>query len=103
MRLPSYMLQDEVTLERYAGAGAYGDTFSASETVKAHVDATRRVVVAQDGQQAISEATVYTRPMTEPEVESKVTWNGREYRVVAVKPMSRLWGDTGLEISIGQG
>ena len=101
MRLPGFLLQDTITLERYAGAGAYGDTYEDGETVRAHVDGTRRAIIGQDGQQAIAEATVYTRPMTEPAVESRVTWRGRTYTIVAVKPMEHAWGETGLEISIG--
>lgn len=63
-----------VTVERYAGNGAFGPTYDAPATVTGFVDDGQRLVVGPDGEQVTSTARVFL-PIATASVplESKVT------------------------------
>jgi hypothetical protein len=95
--MPGFLMRDRIVVRRYNGSGAYGDTYSDPETVKARVEPTTKVHVGEQGQQEQATATVYVRPETAPiPPESTIMWAGREYRVMesadqpdAVRPSHR--------------
>lgn len=49
-----------VTVETYQGVGSLGDVFAAPVTVAAFVEDTRRLVRDKNGEQVVSETTLYT-------------------------------------------
>ncbi|WP_344161702.1 hypothetical protein [Nocardiopsis rhodophaea] len=62
--LPGWMLKRmgwDVTVEPYQGAGPYGPTYGAPVTVRALMDAKRRLVRDAQGAETISETTLRVR------------------------------------------
>lgn len=47
------------TVETFQGAGAYGDVYAAPVTVSCFAEAKRRLVRAKDGEQVVSESSLY--------------------------------------------
>lgn len=47
------------TVETYQGTGAYGDVYAAPVVVACFAEAKRRLVRAKDGQETVSESTLY--------------------------------------------
>lgn len=78
-----------VTIEAYEGSGAYGDIYGAATDVEpCFVDEIRRLVRVQTqdaaGHEQVSSTTVFAPPGTTAPPGSRVTWNGRTSRVLAV-------------------
>lgn len=78
-----------VSVERYTGTGAYGDTFATPADVTGFVADGQRLVAGIGGQQVTSTATVYLPATTaDVPIKSKVTlpavFGGREAQVVRV-------------------
>ncbi|MFF0721344.1 hypothetical protein [Micromonospora sp. NPDC003816] len=78
-----------VTIEPYAGAGAYGDVYGAPvEVTPCIVEETRRMVRVQTqdaaGSEQVSSTTVLAPLDTPCPAGSRVTWNGRTATVLAV-------------------
>lgn len=48
-----------VTIEPFQGAGAYGDVYGPPVVVACFAEAKRRLVRAKDGQEVVSESTLY--------------------------------------------
>lgn len=74
-----------VTVEAYAGAGPYGDTYAAAvEVTSCHVEDKRRTVRAPDGTEVVSMSTVYAPLATVAPARSRVTFaDGRTTLVIA--------------------
>jgi hypothetical protein len=49
-------------VETFEGAGAYGDVYAAPATVSCFAEAKRRLVRSKDGQEVVSESTLYMAP-----------------------------------------
>lgn len=82
MSLLSMWLQHSVTIEPYAGSGAYGDTYGAPVVVSCWVEQGRKLVRAEDGSEAVSETTIYAQPGTVAKARSRVTLPGGSVTVV---------------------
>ena len=59
MRLPAFLQQDSITIESYLGDGAYGPTYGPPEVIKCFLDDGRKFVRDSNGEQVVSETTVY--------------------------------------------
>jgi len=74
------------TVETHTGAGAFGDTYASPQTIACYADDSRKLVRASDGEQVVSETTLYTYTtyagLFTP--ETKVTVGGRTALVVKV-------------------
>lgn len=103
MRVPGFTLRDRITIERYLGAGAYGDTYGPEEKrVKAHVEPTNRLVIDPQGQTTRAEAVVILRPEAGPvPLESRLTWGDKTYRVLTAGALPDEVRPTHLELMIG--
>ncbi|TCB97580.1 hypothetical protein E0H26_11720 [Micromonospora zingiberis] len=78
-----------VLVEPYAGSGAYGDVYGEPvEVTPCIVEETRRLVRVQTqdaaGREQVSSTTVFAPLDTTCPAGSRVTWNGRTARVLAV-------------------
>ena len=72
-------------VEMFLGTTGYGeDTFAAPVNVACFAEETRRLVRDKDGEQVVSESTLYTFPITGPlfAPDSRVTLNGMVSRVI---------------------
>lgn len=102
LKVPSFLLRDRITVEPLAGSGAYGDTYDAPRTIKAHVEPTNRLVLDRDGQTARAEANVIIRPEDGPiPLESRLTWGGKTYRVLQAGAMPDEARPSHRELTIG--
>lgn len=86
MKIRRSLLKDSVSVQPYAGQGAYGPAYTAAQTVMVSLDATRRLVRDANGAEVLSEATLYVHPDDESKFppESVVTIGTRTSRVVSV-------------------
>lgn len=82
--IPSALLRQKITVERYAGSTAYGPTWAAPVKMRARVTPRRRMVTTSTGDTIVADATVLIRPCREIPAESKVTHHGRTYQVAGV-------------------
>jgi hypothetical protein len=78
----------QVTVERFIGTGAFGDSYAAQDVVLMAVDDKRRLVRAADGSQVVSETSVaHPLGITAIPPRSKVTlpatFGGRRTIVIA--------------------
>ncbi|MFT4189869.1 MAG: hypothetical protein QM621_15000 [Aeromicrobium sp.] len=65
--IPAWLLPHTVTVETYAGASGLGDRHEAPQVVdRVRVDHTRRLVRDENGDEVVSEATVYARTVRAP-------------------------------------
>lgn len=87
MRIPTFLLQQSVSVKPYAGDGAYGAVYGTPYTAKCRIEPKRQRVVDRQGAEVIAEAVAYFTPDTSLTVQSTVTWDGREYTVVEVRPV----------------
>jgi hypothetical protein len=88
--IPGFLLAQagqDVQVEPYRGASAYGDVFDLPATVRAIVEASRRLVRDRDGRQVTSETTLYCQPGQDIPPGSRVTLpDGRITTVVQAIP-----------------
>lgn len=88
MRIPNSALRESISVADWAGSGAHGTTHGAPRTIRAAVQPTSRLVVDARGKEVVAELQVLIRPEAGPvRPESKVTWAGVVYRVLAAVPM----------------
>lgn len=73
-----------VSVETFEGAGAYGDVYGAPVVVACFAEAKRRLVRAKDGQEVVSESTLYMDTADGPAFvpDSRVTVNGKVSYVI---------------------
>lgn len=98
MKIRRSLLKELVTVETFAGAGGYGDTFAAPVTVKAAVENSQKVLRNPAGEEIVSEARLHVHPHPRNEAsgalldaatlftpESLVTLSGRKATVISVQ------------------
>lgn len=85
-RVPPSLLRHRITVEPYAGEGAYGEQYRhAVPNVPAFVDSSPRLVRAADGRQVTATATVIAGPALDCPPGSKITLpDGRRTKAIAV-------------------
>lgn len=102
IRIPTFLLRDTITIERYLGSGAYGETYDTAEIVRAHVEPTNQAVIDQAGKQARVEAIVMVRPEVRPiPIDSRITWGGVTFNVLRAGALPDEVRPTHRELMIG--
>jgi hypothetical protein len=100
--MPGFLLRDRITIQNYSGNTAYGASVGAPRVVKAKVEPTNRLIVGPGGNSLQARATALIRPEAGPvPVESKVTWGGKEYRVLAAGALPDEVNPTHRELVLG--
>ena len=84
MKFPKFLLQHTATVEAFAGAGANGPVYAAAETVRCFREDKRRLVRAPNGEQVVSETTLYCLPGTVAPPQSRVDLGTRVATVITV-------------------
>lgn len=88
MMIRKSLLTERVSVETYQGENAYGPVYAKAVTVRAGVEPTRRLVRGLDGEEVVSEMTLYVHPDDAAAFvpESRVTYQGRTSRMLTVSP-----------------
>lgn len=76
------MAGEDITVEPYLGAGAYGDTWGPAVTVRGIVEEKRRLVRNSTGDEVLSHTTIRCPLDTDAPPLSKVTVRGRATTVI---------------------
>lgn len=88
MRVPHEALRETIVIEDYRGAGAYGVALEDPRSVPANVQRTERLEVTTHGRQVLASTLIIIRPEAGPvPIESKVTWNDEQFRVIRAFPV----------------
>lgn len=88
MRVPNQLLRERITISDYEGSGARGPVYAEAREVRANIQQTQRLMTDSDGTQVTADTLVIIRPEAGPvPAESRVTWNGEEFRVIRAYPM----------------
>lgn len=82
--IPTFLLNETVTVTRYLGDNAFGPTWGNPQDHKARVEARRRLARDSDGRETFSDVTVYLPGGTLLAVDDQLEWEGRTYRVTDV-------------------
>lgn len=90
MRPSTTLFRDSVSVETYSGDSAYGPIYAASATVLCKVSTLRQLVRNSNGEEVVSEATLYVLPANAAPFtpESRVTIAGRASTVLSVAPQT---------------
>ena len=88
MKLPGFLMRHSVSVEPYKGSGAYGPQYGPAVNVKCFRDDRRQLVRAPNGDEVVSETTIYCRLTENIPAESRVTLSGRTTTVITVKERS---------------
>ena len=101
MKIRRSLLRDTIALETYSGESGIGPVYAAAVSVQCNVDATRKMVRDQAGDQVVSEATLYVHPADASGFtpESRVTIAGRASAVLGVTPRTFRGTDVLTEVS----
>lgn len=73
---------EDITVEPYLGAGPFGDAYGPPVTVRAIVDAKRRLVRSATGEQVVSETTAHCPLSVDVPTDSRVTIRGQVTTVI---------------------
>lgn len=95
------MLKDTVTVETWAGEGAYGAVYADPVTVRWNYDGKRRLVRNANGEEVISEGTGTAHPDDAPlfAPESRLTIDARASRVLSTSPQTFRGGTVFLQVT----
>ena len=90
MKVRRSLLKDTVSVETYAGEGAYGPIYAEPVAVPCRVEATRRLVRNASGFEVVSESTLFVHPddVATFTPESRLTFATRQSTVIVVKPQT---------------
>lgn len=90
MKIRRSQLKDTVSVETFAGEGAYGAVYAAPVTVRWNYDGKRRLVRGANGEEVVSEGTGQAHPddagVFTP--ETRLTIDGRASSVIAASPQT---------------
>lgn len=81
MKIPRWMLNDEVQVEPYSGSGAYGPVYENTVTESARIQNSKERTIDDDGNEVVSNTKLFFRPESVVNVNAKVTFDGETYTV----------------------
>jgi len=84
MKMKKWLLNQEVTIETYLGNNAYGKNIAPPVVRKARIEAERKVVRDNLGNEVVSIATGFFMPEDKDllKPESVVTYDGQEFKII---------------------
>lgn len=82
MKLPGFVLNNEVEIEEYTGEGTYGPEFADPYKARARVEYGRELVRNRDGDEVVASARVYLDRKHKPLPGSRITIDGNTHRVL---------------------
>lgn len=84
MSIPPQLLVHTASVEPYEGSGAYGDAFGAPFDLPCYFEQKRQLVRDANGDETVSEGTLYADLGTDVPAGSRVTVNGYTSTVITV-------------------
>lgn len=101
MKIPPFLRTKTVQVKNAQAEGAYGTTHAASRDVKVYVEYKQRVLVSSQGADVTSEAILHCDPSEDIPLESLVTVDGHEMRVLRVARPEDLAGVQEVQVMVG--
>ncbi|MCL4473560.1 MAG: putative minor capsid protein [Actinobacteria bacterium] len=99
--IPLALLTETVTVDAYEGVNGHGAAIYGSPVdLRARFEGKRRMVKRADGQEVITSGTVLLRPDVSCPMKSRLTRDGRAYKVVEVLPVLELNRPHHLEVLV---
>lgn len=83
-------LNQTAVWKKVNGTNEYGEPVTTEQTIKVRWEGKRRLVRDTQGQQVVSEATVYCLEDVKP--GDIMIWDGRDWSVIAVSEFPDLYG-----------
>lgn len=85
------LFRDSVSVEAYSGENAYGPVYATAATVACRCSSQRQMVRNTDGEEVVSELTIYVRPADSTAFTpgARVTYATRTSIVLGVAPLGR--------------
>ena len=81
------LFQQTVSLRPLEGQGAFGPEYGDAETVACRIDSRRRIVIDAEGEERVSDTTLFVPADVDVPEGSRVTVDGAERTVVSVHPV----------------
>ena len=81
------LFQQTVSLRRLEGQGAFGPEYGDPETVACRIDSRRRIVIDAEGEERVSDTTLFMPAEVDVPEGSRVTVDGAERTVISVHPV----------------
>lgn len=97
MRIPKWMLDQEIQYQPYSGSGAYGPVYEDTVTTQARVEYTRTKTMDDEGNEVVSGTKLYTGPDETLNPSAKVFHDGNTYEVTDINRHHGLGNDTHIE------
>jgi hypothetical protein len=83
--IPSFLLNQDATIEVYLGHNAYEDLFNTSTDIKCRFEPLAQKIVDANGNEVVSTGRMFVRPSVDITAQSKVYFEGRPYIVISVQ------------------
>ena len=97
MKIPKWMLNQEIQYRPYSGSGAYGPVYGNTVTAQARVEHSRTKTIDDDGNEVVSDTRLYTRPDETLNSSAKVIHNSNTYQVTEINRHYGLSEDSHIE------
>lgn len=97
MKIPKWMLDQEIEYRPYSGSGAYGPVYENTVTTKARVEYSRTKTIDDDGNEVVSDTKLYIRPDETLNPSAKVIHYSNTYQVTELNRHHGLSEDSYIE------
>lgn len=83
--IPSFLLNQNATLEVHTGNSAYGDLYSASTNIKCRFEPYTKKVIDSYGNEVVASGRMFISPSININPESRITFESTVYTVISVQ------------------
>ena len=104
MKMPRWMATDRVSLQVYRGNTAVGPVYDAPvDQIPARVEIRRKVIQRPDKTEVLSQGIAYILPGQTVTEQSLLTFGGKSYKVIELRPVRNLRELSHYEAELGDG
>lgn len=87
LKIPNYLMQQEIKIENYAGNSAYGAIYSDPIIESGRFEPTTSKVTDYKGSEVVASGRLYLYPYVQIKAQSKVTIDDQIYEAIKVTPL----------------